>query len=1064
MTQQPLLFPESGPKPGRRKSLVIEAGAGTGKTTRIVREILEVLLDNPDLRPESIALVTFTEKAAAEIADRIRFALTDLHASFGTDRPGWPSDAAEPVLAVPAEKRDAWRVACEMHLRNIDRFRSQTIHSFCQVMLRAHAMEAGLNPQFEILAGAEAPRLLDRAWREWLELETRRDADPAMLREWEIVLQHFERLDSVREAIFAMHMKRDLVTDDSYTLGEISDAHGELVRTILAIQSHTAAAVESLTDPHALELVQYLRQTDPPNAPDLEAWIRYFEPVEQALEAVGVSKLKSFKDLARPLIDIEKKKIHDILNGHRAALATRALARRFIAYTDALKAREGVVDFDDLLLRAARLVEIPSVLADLRSRFEYIFVDEFQDTDRVQARIVDALSHDPSGRLTGRTMIVGDPKQGIYSFRRADPETYEATVQRFVANGARLEKLGRQFRSEPSLLRDLNAMFSALFSTPGTPSVARPQYGDDLEAGRAPEEERPRITFLRELPPATSDEPAEKTHVREARVIAAWIEREVREQDYKRFAILFRKMTNIATYLEALDRRKIPYLLPPARPLLERRAAVDAMAVIRAIAAPFERSAFVSAARTPYFGLTDDEIARDPYAKEEGSTMHALRREIGRYGSLARHSGVRDVLDTVVAEREIESLYAAIENGGDFLDDLERLRQIALEFDLREGGSLAEFVSEILRRRDEYDESEKTAIDESRNAVRIMTVHGAKGLEFDTVIIPDLAGRGGSSPIRVHAVETPKTLLFTGRLVPIAAMWREADGQRLHKVPGAREKAEVDRLFYVAVTRAKRDVVFVCDKFERSGFMPAMEATFGLEPKAIGALWKDGVASEIVDLPTANDRVIRARFEQLSREEAGESARKRFANDAWEPLAAAIAIDSIAPAQAAEPQLLETGEAIARRKAAGNRKAGTLLHRVLELWDGNASKPAALLERLAVEQAASVDDVARVRKRLERIVASKGFRRIHSADTVGREVPIFYLDEEGSPVEGRIDRIVRENGRAVIVDYKSGKSASQRRESDRTQVRAYCQAWSQISGEPCTGLLWYVEDDLLVDV
>src|SRR5512140_3450065 len=392
MTQQPLLFPESTPQSGGRKSLVIEAGAGTGKTTRIVREILEVLLDNPDLRPESIALVTFTEKAAAEIADRIRFALTDLHASFETDRPGWPSDAAEAVLAVPAERRSAWRAACEAHLRNIDRCRSQTIHSFCQMMLRAHAMEAGLSPQFEILAGADAPRLLDRAWREWLELETRRDADPSILRDWEIALQHFERLDSVREAIFAMHGKRDLVTDDAYTIGDISEAHDDLTRTIADVKSHTAAAVEAITDASALERVQYIRANEPPKTASLDAWIAYFAPVEDALDNVGVARLKTFKDLARPLVDIEKKKIHEILGGHRAAAATRALARRFIAYTDALKEREGVVDFDDLLLRAARLVEIPSVLADLRGRFEYIFVDEFQDTDRVQARIIDALS------------------------------------------------------------------------------------------------------------------------------------------------------------------------------------------------------------------------------------------------------------------------------------------------------------------------------------------------------------------------------------------------------------------------------------------------------------------------------------------------------------------------------------------------------------------------------------------------------------------------------------------------------------------------------------------------
>lgn len=1067
MTQQHLLFPDvPTPQSRGRKSLVIEAGAGTGKTTRIVREILEVLLDNPELRPERIALVTFTEKAAAEISDRIRFALTDLHASFATERPAWPSDAPEPVLVVPREKREAWASACEAHLRNIDRFRSQTIHSFCQMLLRAHPMAAGLNPQFAIVSGAEATRLLDRAWREWLEQETRRDGGPVVLEQWRIALQHFERLDSVRDVIVSMHSKRDLVSDDSYELGDITEADGELRLALSAIRAHDPSKVAAIDDPHALELVRYLRSAEPPAVADLDAWCEFFSPVSDALDVVTKTRTKSFKEVMRPFLDIDEKKIHDILDGHRAAVAMRAMGKRFIAHVEEVKRREGVVDFEDLLLRTAQLLEIPEVLADLRGRFDFIFVDEFQDTDRVQARIINALSRDAAGRLVeGRTMIVGDPKQGIYSFRRADPETYDATVRDFVAGGARLDRLGRQFRSDPALLRGLNAMFGALFSTPGTPSVARPVYGDDLEPGRDDvDPERPRITFLREAPPAKPRDTEESAHVREARVIASWIGRTATDGDYRRFAILLRRMMKVEHYLEALDRRGIPYLLPPARPLLERRVAVDAIAVLRAIAAPFERSAFISAARSPYFALTDDEIVLDPLAGDDASAMGAFRREIDRYAGLARHAAVRDLLDVVVAEREIDSLYAALQNGDALLSDLERLKQVALDYDLRVGGSLGEFVSEIMRRRDEYEEVERPAIDEAKNSVRIMTVHGAKGLEFDTVIIPDLAAQTGSSPVRVFAVEEPKTLLFTGRIVPIAAMWRFADGQRLLRVPAEREKAEVDRLFYVAVTRAKRDVVFVCDQFTRRGFMPSLQRTFGIEPKELATKWREGVANEVVELPTTEGRVVRARFEQMTVEESEAAPRVRFSNDAWKTIAEALEPGTIEAADPARLTVLERRDAITRRAAAANRKSGTLLHRVLEVWNGDAPALAPLLEKLAIEQGVSEEQASRTKSRVQRLASSAAFRRIAAAETVGREVPIHYADADGAPADGRIDRIIRENGRTAIVDYKSGRSDSKRREHDVAQVRAYCEAWSRMSGEPCGGMLWYVEDDVVVEV
>ncbi|MGK2859478.1 MAG: UvrD-helicase domain-containing protein, partial [Thermoanaerobaculia bacterium] len=173
MTQAPLLFAP------RRRNLFVEAGAGTGKTTEIVRQVLEILLDHPRLSPERLVLITFTEKAAGEIAERIRDGLVDMHAALVSGGAGWPSGSASPILAIPPERRTDWTRACETHLAQLDRIRSQTIHSFCQSILARHPLEAGLDPSFRIAEGFERSRLLEEIWLEWLEDETTGEVEPA---------------------------------------------------------------------------------------------------------------------------------------------------------------------------------------------------------------------------------------------------------------------------------------------------------------------------------------------------------------------------------------------------------------------------------------------------------------------------------------------------------------------------------------------------------------------------------------------------------------------------------------------------------------------------------------------------------------------------------------------------------------------------------------------------------------------------------------------------------------------------------------------------------------------
>ncbi|HEU4888607.1 MAG TPA: UvrD-helicase domain-containing protein, partial [Thermoanaerobaculia bacterium] len=810
-------------------------------------------------------------------------------------------------------------------------------------------------------------------------------------------------------------------------------------------------------DSAAARVATYVRTT-PFSGGDLDTWIDYLQPIAASLRLIDFRYCGALKEPMVVLRSGDKgDSIYDRLVSHRAALALLALTRRFLAYLDAEKRKLGVVDFDDLLLRTLALLEDETVLARARAQFDFIFVDEFQDTDRTQARIIDKLARDGSGAyVPGKTIVVGDPKQSIYGFRRADPETYYRMTEELKRGGAEARQLEEQYRSDPALLDSINAIFARLFPEQlHDPNVFRPAYYPLHARAQTRRELDARITIIN----AQHDEKSDRFFA-EAEAIAEWIlaRRDSDDPlDLQRFAILFRRLTKIDDYLDTLDRYGIPYVLPPTRLFLDRRAPVDLLAVLRAIAYPFDAGAQISAARTPYFGLTDVEIAipADAWA--------GFTASIARFAEASRHRTVSQLIDLVIVTCAIETVYDAAADGVRHRRHLEHVRAIAFEYDVRIGGSVRQFVDEIARRRAEPEEMEPSLADESQNAVRILSVHAAKGLEFDTVILPDLAFPTTSSEaMQLFTVEEPRSIVLSGRAESISANFRFTGDEKLKKVSVKREEAEMRRLFYVAITRAKTDVVFVCnlhDETRNVGFLKSLNDALGTDKASLAAM-APAAGREVRDTivgPVA--------FEKVEIHAAGTRKRPRLHDAALE---ADLASSEIVPVEIASPanvaETLGIGEVAARRAGSRNRAAGILLHRVLELWDGR-SDTEPLLRQLALEAAADADSLTRVRKRLATIARSKMLQRIARAETVGREVSVHFV-EDGTLVERRIDRLIREDGRDLVIDYKSGTPDPQRVIRDREQVERYCRAVAAITGRPCSGALWYVdlETDEVVEV
>lgn len=1042
------------PRSPQRRNLVIEAGAGTGKTTAIVAEVLGLMFERDDLVPERIVLMTFTEKAAGEIADRIRGALAELSAAPQGATLAWPVNSPRPLVSL--RDSDEARATIERHLANVDSLRSQTIHSFCQSILRSFPIEAGLDPQFKIIEGFERSLLYGQLYDAWIDQETRVEPRDEVVREWELLFTHANYLGLIRERILALLDRRDLLEVLEYGFGDFSLVEPSLEDAVVWILRETAA----LKDPAANAVATYVRGRKPENVTgSIDAWIAYLKPIAASIRDIDLRYCKPLKASMETLRSGDKgDSIYDWLVSHRAALSLVALTRRFIAFLDAEKKKLGVVDFDDLLLRTLALLDDPAVLARAREQFDYFFVDEFQDTDRTQARIIERLARDESGRFApGRLVVVGDPKQSIYGFRRADPETYYRLTEQLIGEGADRRRLADQYRSDAPMVDAVNAIFVRLFPEEAhDPNVFRPAYAPlnpaQTKITRALDT---RITLLR----AEHEQKADR-FIAEAEAIARWINsrRDGSAADLRRFAILFRRTTKLDDYLDTLERHGIDFVLPPTRQFLDRRAPVDIVAVLRAVAWEFDRGALVSAARTPYFALTDEEIAAGILTPADApQSWRDFVAAIARLREASRHRTVSQLIDLIVGATGIEQLYESAAGGFRHLRHLEHLRAIAFAYDLRAGGSVRQFVDEVARRRDEPEEPEPALIDETENAVRIMSTHAAKGLEFDTVIIPDLAwsSQGGQ---QLFAVEEPPALVLTGGATSLSANFIEAGGEPLRKIAARREEAELRRLFYVAVTRARTDVVFVCNTHEKTknaGFQKILSEAIGIDRKALAASFPaEGrelrpsevgpVAFETMpDEPVTRQSDVRPRLRDAAIEDEVRN----------EPLAEAdIALPQF------ETVELSRAEIAARRAASRNRSAGILLHRVLELWDGK-SDPDRLVATCSRETGADALAVERVGRRLAAIRRSPILERILAAETISRELPIQYVDA-GVVVEKRIDRLLRESdGRTLVVDYKSGKPLGSRVAKDSDQVARYCAAVRGLTGSECAGLLWYIDLD-----
>ncbi|RPI56095.1 MAG: ATP-dependent deoxyribonuclease subunit A, partial [Acidobacteria bacterium] len=865
------------------ETLIVEAAAGTGKTTELVRRIIKII-ESGRAEVSKIVAVTFTEKAAGELKLRLREAL---------------EEARRKAIASSIERKHL-----DEALGHLEEAQISTIHGFCADLLRERPVEALVDPLFTVLTEGQGQRLYDEAFRRWMEDQL---ADPP---------EGVRR--SLRRPSFSGFGAQPEFDDGP--IGRISHAGWELIQwrdfeggwtrhpfdrrsridTLAAQLSDFVQLLANPANPYdnlfydsrlARQLCDDLRRTESVVGRD-------YDRLEAALIELG--RNRDFKSARKGNGKIYRQGVlredvwqarENLMNAlaafERDANADLAVLLRHelqscVAEYEAAKSRAGALDFLDLLLKARNLIrDDEGVRRSFQARFQRIFVDEFQDTDPLQAEILLLLAADDAAvadwrkvnPVPGKLFIVGDPKQSIYRFRRADVGVYRRVYEMLKASGAKQVTLQTSFRSRPNIQRVINAAFAPVMT--GDPEALQADYVP-LHPSRSDAEGQPSVVVLpvpepygvRRLSNAKIEESlpdAVGAYIHWLINSSGWkiAERPAVSQGFpasgastsskaigfqpseherlvpvqaRHICLLFRRFVSYdedATrpYVEALEARGIPHLLVGGRSFHNRAEIETLRAALAAIEWPDDELSVFATLRGSLFAIGDEDLLEYRYRfgglhpfriPADLDAASPIAFALNLLQSLHRSRNRVPVASTISQLLEATRAHVgfALEHGGEqVLANVSHVAELARRYEAEGGISFRGFLDELRAQAESGEATEAPILEEGSDGVRLMTVHKAKGLEFPVVVLVDMTAK-------LHRA-TASRYLDAGQGVcaiqlagcsPRDLIDHEQDELR-------RDAAEGARLAYVAATRA-RDLLVIpaVGDGEREGWIQSLNS------------------------------------------------------------------------------------------------------------------------------------------------------------------------------------------------------------------------------------------------
>ena len=1054
----------------RSGSWLLSATAGSGKTSVLVERFVRFAREDA-VDPRRILAITFTDKAAGELRRRIRERFLELG-----DRPR-------------ARAAEAAHVS--------------TIHAFCARVLRGHALAAGLDPSFRVLDEPESQRTAIEAFELALAgwLDEAAAAGPERLE-----LAAAYKPDGLRRAILAVHARLRTRGEAHPRLPrraapDLDRARERVERSLDAAASVAEAAPAMVSVErarHALAacraLVEEAAAGGPPPPPDRVA-VTAFAAQASALKAPAVEEyLKAVEAWRCGCADVLAAAALELLDRLLDAFATE-YARR--------KRERSAVDFEDLeLLTRDLLARDDGLRAAVAGRFDAIMVDEFQDTNPLQVELLDLLDRDD-------TMVVGDEFQSIYGFRHADLGRFRERRARLQASG-RVEELSVSFRARRELVDAVDVIFA-------------PRFGEHFVALRAadtapPRQDDPRVELLvtgeegwEERHPRIGDglPPARASRHAEARLVAQRLADLVGADavEPREIAILLRAATDIGVYERALRDAGLAATVTGGRGYWKGQQVRDLCAHLRALANARDERALFELLASPLVGLSSDglavlartrrELSRNVWWAVEqafldrGDGSAGLRsrlpdgdrERLERWApwfaaerlEAPRHPPAR-LIERAVRAWDYDAHLLALVGGERRLANVRKLQRLAREHEGVAGGDVRSFL-EVVALQQELEAREPEAPVEGAG-VQLMTIHAAKGLEFDVVCLADLGrnGRGDGPVLRVG--DGDRVGLRVATLDGARA--KALDYEELEEEAKRREGEEEQRVLYVAATRARHRLLL-------SGVV-AHPRWPEPNPRAAPLSWLGpAVDPRVADIGPADPvREVRqavgawelhARVSLNVPDTVGSVLRPESlgpvaapgATRSWQavppepasppeavPPAALRSPPEVVPPLAAPPPTLSysslgdyarcpyryylrrvlrlpEGERVRSgaepTQALGALERGSIVHALLERLDlerPSLPPPEVIAEAAAAAGApalgpAELDDLAGL---VGAFLDSPLAARLATAGTVRREAGFAFpldLGGEGTLVTGVVDAIASEGAEALVVDYKSDR-------------------------------------------
>ena len=1047
------------------RNLLVEAAAGTGKTTSLVDRMVALVIAGTPV--QRICAVTFTIKAAAQLDQKFQSGL----------------EAAAREEGDP-ERRDRLATA----LAHLDACFIGTIHAFCSRLLRERPVEAGLDPGFQELDEAADLAARAESWKRYGErLFT--EGSPVL---GKLIASGIE-LEHLRETY-------DLLCEhgDAIPVLQAADAPPDLSAARAPLDAFLDRALAAIPPAvpvagwdrlqSAIRTAGRLRRlTDLSSAPELVAVLKELDRVKECKARSWPSKQAGDRVLAE-LDELRASVIEPALLRWREYLHPIALAAIQPAVDEyrAWRRREARVNFQDQLVFARDLLrDHPAVRRAFQERFTPVLVDEFQDTDPVQAEVLLYLTgRDTEERdwrrlepLPGSLFVVGDPKQSIYRFRRADIQTYDTVSRILQKSGGEVLRLSTNFRSTDAVCSWVNGVFERIFPERATASQAAhvALHPHRASVSEAAAEDCPAVYRI-EVP--SSNKPREiaaDDAERVADAIAASIRGgppfgASRGASPSDFLVLARRRANLPAYARALEARDVPYEIAGGGAFRDSEEIATLLAALEAIADPENPVPLVATLRGPLFGVDDETLYR--FAKAGGRFDFRSRtpaRSDARirraYEILSEGSDFAATLPPAAAlSRLVERLGAIALAAAGSLGDARAGNLVKALATARELSRQRESFPEIVRRLAELAKQDKVEEMVTRptrsDVVRLMTLHRAKGLEARVVFLADPTDSNppgprlwidrSADPPRAHVLVERKTGSFSREEIARPAHWDEKCA-----LEAEFQDREDERLLYVAATRA-RDALVVSVRRNSKG--------------EVGGPWKRFDSWARQGLPAAAapaaDATPAPASNALANELGAFRARRaeRLAASS-KPSTSATTVTAFAHASsdpATRPFVPGTGRGMSW---------GSALHRLLEaaMRDPGVDLRA-LARNVLAEEERPPEDLEEALATVEGVRRSALWKRALASKKCLVEVP-FSLTVPSSELglagdgpartllSGAIDLVFEESDGWTLVDYKSDTVAGNLDALVafyRPQIEHYRRVWSDLTGRPARAGLFFI--------